>query len=424
VFVNNLGGRDNASTDPSEAQEPRVPGEPGILHADLDAFFASVEQRDSPQLRGRPVLVGGGVIVAASYEARRCGVRTPTNERAARSLCPGAIVVAPRFDAYLEASRAVFEQFRDVTPLVEALSIDEAFLDVRGARRLLGRPSLVARRLRAAVRERVGLPLSIGIASTKFLAKVASASAKPDGVLLVPVGDEFDFLHPLPVERLWGVGPQTSARLRAIGVSTVGELARVPRAALTVTIGRAAAAHLQAIASNQDPRGVAARPRRRSIGSQSALGRPRHDLGEIEVALLGIGDRVARRLRADERVARTITLRIRFADSSRITRSMSLAVATDSTSALVTAARELLRTVAADVARAGITLVGLAVSNLAPADPLQLVLPLDRAGRDRRALDLAIDDLQARFGNEAITRAALVDKARWRHSFAEELYES
>lgn len=412
-------------SDRSRPDEPtptgQVPG-PGILHADLDAFFASVEQRDDPSLRGRPVLVGGGVIVAASYEAKRRGIATPTNERAARRLCPDAVVVPPRFDAYLEASRAVFDCFRDVTPSVEGLSIDEAFLDVRGARRLLGSSLAIAHRLRAAVRDEVGLPLSIGIAATKFLAKVASASAKPDGVLLIPLGEELDFLHPLPIERLWGVGPKTSERLHAIGVSTVYELAQIPQVALATTIGRAAAAHLHAIAWNRDPRRVAPHARRRSIGSQNALGRPRHDPAELELALLGIVDRVARRLRADERLARTLTVRLRFADSERITRSVSLDVATDSTTLIGVTARELLASVVPTVRGRGVTLIGLALSNLVPSEPLQLTLPFEQRGRGRE-LDAAIDDLRTRFGRASIGRASLLRDPRLRHSFAEELYE-
>ncbi len=397
---------------------------PGILHADLDAFFASVEQRDDPALRGRPVLVGGGVIVAASYEAKRHGVSTPTNERAARARCPDAVVVPPRFDAYLEASRAVFDCFRDVTPLVEGISIDEAFLDVRGARRLLGPSAEIATRMRARVRDHVGLPVSIGIASTKFLAKVASVSAKPDGICLVPVGGELEFLHPLPVERLWGVGPKTAARLHAMGIATVGEMADVPDRALAATLGRATAAHLHAISWNRDPRRVRTPARRRSIGSQSALGRHRRDVTELDVALLAIVDRVARRLRADERLARTITLRLRIGDGDRITRSTSTPMPTDLTEPIVVAARELLAQTAPIIGEQGCTLIGVALSNLVPRDPLQLALPFPRAGRANRELDAAVDGLQKRFGNASITRGSLLHDARLRHSFGEPLYES
>jgi DNA polymerase-4 len=401
-----------------------VSEEPGVLHADLDAFFASVEQRDHPQLLGRPVLVGGGVIVAASYEAKRVGVRTPTNERAAKALCPNAVVMPSRFDAYLEASRAVFDCFRDVTPNVEALSIDEAFLDVRGARRLLGSSLEIATQLRATVRAQVGLPLSVGIASTKFLAKVASVSAKPDGILLIPLGEELEFLHPLPVERLWGVGPKTSERLHALGITKVRQLAQIPEVALAATIGKGAAAHLNALAWNRDPRRVSRPSRRRSIGSQSALGRPRFDLLELEVALFAVVDRVARRLRADERLARTVTLRLRFADFERATRSATLDCASDSTAAIVNTARALLAGASPIATTRGVTLIGVAVSNLVAADPLQLTLPFGRANRDDRALDATIDAVHARFGTAAITRTSLIRRDRLRHSFGEPLYES
>jgi DNA polymerase-4 len=244
-----------------------------ILHADLDAFFASVEQRDNPRLRGRPVIVGGGVVLAASYEAKAFGVRTAMGGPQARRLCPDAIVVPPRMSAYSEASKAVFEVFEDTTPLVEGLSIDEAFLDVRGMRRLAGQPSEIALQLRRRVLERVGLPITVGIARTKFLAKVASAVAKPDGLLVVPPGEELAFLHPLPVERLWGVGRVTATKLHGRGITTVAQVARLDEEALIAMLGRASGRHLHALAHNRDPRPVRVGRRRRSIGSQRALGR-------------------------------------------------------------------------------------------------------------------------------------------------------
>src|SRR5829696_195252 len=249
-----------------------VSGEATVLHADLDAFFASVEQRDQPRLRGRPVIVGGGVVLAASYEAKAVGVRTAMSERRARRLCPNAIVVRPRFSAYVEASKAVFEVFEDATPLVEGLSIDEAFLDVRGMERAFGTPVEIAERLRDEVRQRVGLPITVGIARTKFLAKVASAVAKPDGLLVVPPDRELAFLHPLPVERLWGVGPVTAKKLRERGIETVGQVARIPEDVLVSMLGRAAGRHLHALAHNRDRRAVRTGRRRGSIGSQCALG--------------------------------------------------------------------------------------------------------------------------------------------------------
>src|SRR5918999_407983 len=249
-----------------------VSGEASILHADLDAFYASVEQRDDPRLRGRPVIVGGGVVLAASYEAKACGVATAMGGRQALALCPHAIVVPPRMSAYSAASKAVFEVFRDTTPLVEGLSIDEAFLDVGGLRRISGPPMDVAARLRRDVREQVGLPITVGVARTKFLAKVASGVAKPDGLLVVPPHAELAFLHPLPVERLWGVGRVTADKLHDLGITTVGQVARLPEKTLVSILGRASGRHLHALAHNRDPRPVEGGRRRRAVGAQRALG--------------------------------------------------------------------------------------------------------------------------------------------------------
>ncbi|HEX4520825.1 MAG TPA: hypothetical protein VH063_14685, partial [Gaiellaceae bacterium] len=257
-----------------------------ILHADADSFFASVEQRDDPSLLGRPVIVGGGVVLAASYEAKAFGVRTAMGGRQALRLCPGAIVVRPRMTAYTEASKGLYAVFEDACPIVEGLSIDEAFLDVRGMEKIAGSPREIAVRLRAAARERVGLPVTVGIARTKFVAKVASAVAKPDGLLEVPPGEELAFLHPLPVRRIWGVGEKTAVRLNDRGIRTVGELARVPEDALGAMLGRGAGAHLHALANGRDPRRVATRPRRRSIGSQHARGRARASPEEIDADLV------------------------------------------------------------------------------------------------------------------------------------------
>ena len=293
-----------------------MPPEATILHADLDAFYASVEQRDDPQLAGRPVIVGAGVVLAASYEARARGVRTAMGGAQARRLCPQAVVVRPRMSAYAEASRAVFEVFDRTTPLVEGLSIDEAFLDVRGLERISGSPREIGARLRRDVRERVGLPITVGIASTKFLAKVASGVAKPDGLLAVAPGGELDFLHPLPVERLWGVGPITAGKLRERGLATVGQVAQLCEETLVSILGRAGGRHLRALAHNRDPRRVRGGRRRRSIGAQRALGRSPRSWSDLESVLLGLVDRLARRLRAARRVCRTITLRFRFRDFS------------------------------------------------------------------------------------------------------------
>jgi DNA polymerase IV len=379
-----------------------------ILHADLDAFYASVEQRDDPRLRGRPVIVGAGVVLAASYEAKARGVRTAMGGAHARRLCPDAIVVPPRFGAYSEASRDVYRVFADTAPVVEGLSIDEAFLDVRGMDRIAGTPAQIAARLRQAVRERVGLPITVGVARTKFLAKVASGVAKPDGLLVVPPDRELAFLHPLPVERLWGVGKVTAAKLHARGLLTVADVARVDQEALVGMLGRASGRHLHALAANRDPRPVEVRTRRRSIGSQRALGRGPHPPAEIDASLMALVDRVARRMRSAHRVGRTVTLRLRFADFTRATRSHTLADPTAETELVLVTARALLTAALPLIRSQGLTLVGVAVSNLADDRAVQLTLPLDR--RDRSALDAALDEVRDRYGSGAVTRAVLLGR--------------
>jgi DNA polymerase-4 len=382
--------------------------EPTILHADADAFFASVEQRDDPRLRGRPVIVGGGVVLAASYEAKAHGVRTAMGGRQARRLCPHAIVVPPRMASYVEASRALYALFEDTTPSVEGLSIDEAFLDVRGMERLAGTPWEIAVRLRRSAREQLGLPVTVGIACTKHLAKIASAVAKPDGLLLVPPGGELAFLHPLPVERIWGIGPATAVRLHRIGVTTAGQLARVPEADLETVLGTAAARHLHALANNHDPRPVRRRPRRRSIGSQHAFGLRRATPEEIETDLVAIVDRVTRRLRAARRVGRTIVLRLRFGDYSRATRSHTLRHPTAQTRPILGAARTLLADARPLVERRGLTLIGVTIANLENDLPFQLCLPFDLD--DGELLDAALDEIRNRYGPTAITRGILVGR--------------
>jgi DNA polymerase-4 len=379
-----------------------------ILHADLDAFFASVEQRDRPELLGRPVIVGAGVVLAASYEAKAFGVRTAMGARQASRLCPQAIVVPPRMSAYSEASKAVFAVFEDTAPVVEGLSIDEAFLDVRGMERSVGTPIEIAVRLRREVRERVGLPITVGVAGTKFLAKVASAAAKPDGLLAVPPGGELAFLHPLPVEALWGVGPATAEKLHARGVTTVGRLAAIEEAALVAMLGRGAGRHLHALAHNRDPRPVDVRRRRGSIGSQHAGGRARRSHEAIDADLVALVDRVTRRMRAAQRVGRTVVLRLRFGDFSRATRSHSLPQATASTAHVLDVARGLLTAAMPEIDRRGLTLVGISVANLEDARAVQLALPFE--GVDRDALDTALDRVRDRFGSTAITRGVLVGR--------------
>jgi len=378
-------------------------GQATILHADLDCFFAAVEQRDQPSLRGRPVIVGGGVVLAASYEARAYGVRSAMGGREAMRRCPQAVVVPPRMSAYSEASRAVFDVFGDVTPLVEPVSIDEAFLDVGGLGRIAGPPVEIARRLRADVRDRAGLPITVGIARTKFLAKVASASAKPDGLLLVPPDGELDFLHPLPVERMWGVGPRTAEKLRARGITRVGDLAAAPEDALAAMLGPHAGRHLHALAWGRDVRRVVPARRRRSVGAQRALGWRGTTWEELDATLVSLVDRTARRLRDGGRVARTVTVRLRFADSARITRSTSAPHATAETALLLASARRLLAGARQIVDERGATLVGVALSELSSADAVQLHLPFERADGD--ALDGALDQIRSRFGAAALGRA-------------------
>ena len=378
-----------------------------ILHADLDAFFAAVEQRDHPELRGKPVLVGGGVVLAASYEAKAHGVATAMGVRRALALCPRAIVVRPRMSAYAEASKAVYRVFDDTTPLVEGLSIDEAFLDVRGMRRLAGTPRDIAERLRRDVRERVGLPITVGIARTKFLAKVASAVAKPDGLLAIPPDGELEFLHPLPVERLWGVGQVTARRLHDAGITTVRQVAELPETALVMLLGRAVGRHLHALAHNRDPRPVQTRRRRGSMGAQRALGWRSKTLAEVDISLVALVERVTRRMRAADRLGRTVVLRLRFDDSSRATRSHTLPYATANTQTILAAARQLLAVAVPLIERQGITLVGVSISNLDNGRG-QLMLPLDESWSD--ALDASLDEVRLRFGPEAITRAVLLGR--------------
>jgi DNA polymerase-4 len=383
-----------------------VSSEPAILHADLDAFYAAVEQRDEPRLRGRPVIVGGGVVLAASYEAKACGVRTAMGGRTARALCPHAVVVPPRMGVYSAASRAVFEVFRSTTPLVEGLSIDEAFLDVGGLRRVSGSPVEIAARLRREVAERVGLPITVGVAPTKFLAKVASRVAKPDGLLVVPAGRELEFLHPLPVELLWGVGQVTSAKLRGWGVTTVGEVARLGEPALVSLLGPAAGRHLHALAHNRDPRRVRVGRRRGSVGSQRALGRGPTSPAAADAVLVGLVDRVTRRLRAGHRVGRTVVLRLRFDDFTRVTRSHTLLGATAHTATILEAARALLAAALPLVQERGLTMLGVAVGNLDDDDAVQLALPIPR--QQPLVLDTVLDQVRERFGSRAVTRAVLL----------------
>jgi len=385
-----------------------VSGKATILHADLDSFYASVEQRDNPTLLGKPVIVGMGVVLAASYEAKACGVKTAMGGHTAKRLCPQAIVVSPRMNAYTAASRAVFEVFDDTSPQVEPLSIDEAFLDARGMERIAGTPEQIARRLRREVRERVGLPITVGVARTKFLAKVASAQAKPDGLLVVPPEGELDFLHPLPIEALWGVGPKTAERMRRVGLQTVAQVAQIDENTLIALCGKGAGRKLHALAHNRDPRRVTVGRRRSSMGTQRAFGRRQRSWEELDSMLVALVDRLSRRLRRAERVARTATLRMRHLDWGRSTRSHTLSEPTASTMTILTAFRELLFDARPLIQRRGLTLLGIALTNLADAHAIQLVLPLEY--RQQSALDATLDRVRDRYGADSIKRAVLLGR--------------
>ncbi len=378
-----------------------------ILHADLDSFYASVEQRDDPSLRGKPVVAGGGVVLAASYEAKAFGVRTAMSEGAARRLCPDLIVVPARFEAYTEASRAVFDVFDDTSPIVEGISIDEAFIDVSGMRRIAVSPEAIAADLRRRVRDEVGLPITVGVARTKFLAKVASGVGKPDGLLVVDPAGELEFLHPLPVQKLWVVGAFTAGKLESRWIRTEGEVAQLDVASLVAIVGKAAGRQLHALAHNVDARRVTTGARRRSIGSQQALGRGARDLRELEVILMHIVDRVTRRMRRAERSGRTVTLRFRFDDFTRATRSSSLAQATSATGTIQEVAAALLVTAWPTIEARGLTLLGLSVGNLvddAVAGGSQLAFPFEAAASI--TIDGALDAVRDRFGAASLTRAA------------------
>jgi DNA polymerase IV len=377
------------------------------MHADADAFYASVAQRDDSALRGRPVAVGGGVVLAASYEARAYGVHGGMGGREARRRCPELIVVEPRWQAYVQASRELFALFEETAPTVEGLSMEEAFLDIRGLDRICGGPAEIGRRLRGRARERLGLPVTVGVATTKFLAKMASRAAKPDGLLVVDPEREFEFLHPLAVETLWGVGPATAGKLRAAGIATVGDAAALSSEQLVSIVGRATGRHLHAIARNHDRRRVRSGSRRHSVGSQSALGPRPRPAAEVESILAALVDRVTRRMRASGRIGRTVELRLRFGDYSRASRSRRLGEATATTRTILIAARSLLHVARPLIRERGLTLIGVAVTDVsAPRAGVQL--PLALGGRDDVALDAAVDEARDRFGNDAVRRASLV----------------
>lgn len=376
---------------------------PSILHADVDSFFASVEQRRDPRLLNRAVIVGSGVVMAASYEAKAFGIHGGMNGARARRLCPHAVVVQPHFSDYGLASRELFELFRRTSPQVEGLSMEEAFLDVGGLEQISGSPAQIAERLRRQVREELRLPISVGVARTKTLAKMASRAAKPDGLLLLAPGAEREFLHPLPIEALWGIGDATARKIARLGVRTVGDLAEVPEASLIAALGRHTGSHLHALANLREHRPVRSYRRRRSYGSQSALGGGPHVLHEIERSLAKAVERSSRRMRAAGRSGRTVILRLRFGDYTQASRSRTLPRATASTEAFLTATASLLHEAEPLIAARGLTLVGVTITNLdGSAAGVQLELPLESATAG--ALDEALDELHERYGAAAVTR--------------------
>jgi DNA polymerase-4 len=390
-----------------------------ILHADLDAFYASVEQLLNPSLRGKPIAVGGGVVLAASYEAKAFGISSGMSGRRARELCPQLILVGGHFQDYERLGDAAINVLNDFTPLVERISIDEAFADVAGCTHLFGSPPEIARAVRCRVRAELGLPISIGVARTKHLAKIASQVAKPDGLVVVDPETELDFLHDLPVELMWGVGPVTRARLAEIGVHTIGQLAKMPGYSLERLLGRATGEKLTALAWNRDPREIRTHHRAQSAGAQSALGKKPAEEQVFRPTLRHLADRVASRLRAKSRPGRTVTVRVRFADLHSVTRSVTLDAPISTTATLAEIAEELVRAALADHSNEkSITLVAISVSHLESHWDVQLELPLDLEDEKRRpgtkrgvarwTADRAIDKIRDRFGWEAVGYGSVV----------------
>ncbi|MEW2377733.1 DNA polymerase IV [Micromonospora sp. NPDC047812] len=380
-----------------------------ILHVDMDAFFASVEVRRRPELRGRPVVVGGtgprGVVSSASYEARRYGVRSAMPTARARALCPQAVYLSPDFPQYSAASTAVMQIFRDVTPLVEPLSLDEAFLDVAGARRLFGPPAAIARRIRERVAAEQGLTCSVGVAPSKFVAKLGSTRAKPDGLLVVPAARVLDFLHPLPVSALWGVGERSTETLRRLGLATIGDLAEAPVGMLRKALGEASAVHLHELAWGRDPRRVSPEQVEKSIGAEVTFDVDVTDPLEIRRALLALAEKVGIRLRRAGQVGRTVSLKVRLADFRTVSRSRTAGVPTD-------VAREIFDTVWAlyTVLDPGepVRLVGVRVEGLAAAREAPRQLALGAPERGWREAEAAADAAAARFGRSVIGPASLL----------------
>ena len=388
-----------------------------VLHVDMDAFFASVEIRRRPELRGRPVVVGGvgprGVVSSASYEARVYGVRSAMPAMRARALCPTAVFLPPDFPAYAAASDAVMRIFSDVTPLVEPLSLDEAFLDVAGAQRLLGRPAVIARDIRARVAGQEGLTCSVGVAPTKFVAKLGSARAKPDGMIVVPADRVLDFLHPLPVDALWGVGERAAETLHRLGLGTVGDLARAPLGMLRAALGEASAAHLHELSWGRDPRRVEPAQEEKSVGAEMTYDTDVSDPALLRRSLLALAEKVGARLRSGGHVGRTITIKVRLADFRTVNRSRTMPTTTD-------VAREIFETAWALFTALGapgqIRLIGVRVEGLAAAATASRQLTLGEPERGWREAEAAADAVAARFGRAILGPASLLGRTDLRRT--------
>ena len=382
-----------------------------VLHVDMDAFYASVSLLARPELRGRPVIVGGGgtrgVVLSATYEARVHGVHSAMPMMRARRLCPQAVVVAPDHEAYSRASHGVMEVFRSVTPLVEPISLDEAFLDVRGAARRMGGPRQIGEWIRATVEDEQGITCSVGVATTKFVAKLASARCKPDGLLVVPAGDVVAFLHPLPVGALWGVGEKTEAVLRGLGLHAVGDIAHTPVSTLERALGPAAGKHLAALAWGRDERVVVPHEPDKSIGAENTFGTDVDDPAVVHRELLRLSERTAARLRASGQVGRTVSIKVRFADFTTITRARTLPESTDVGRVVYDTALGLYA--ALGLERARIRLVGVRVEGISDADSAPHQLALGEREHGWRDAEQAVDRASRRFGAGAVRPATLVD---------------
>jgi DNA polymerase-4 len=381
-----------------------------VLHVDMDAFYASVSLLTRPELRGTPVIVGGGgtrgVVLSATYEARQSGVHSAMPMMRARRMCPQAVVVAPDFDAYSRASAGVMEVFRSITPLVEPISLDEAFLDVRGAARRLGGPRQIGEWIRATVMDEQGITCSVGVASSKFVAKLASARCKPDGLLVVPATDVVSFLHPLPVGALWGVGEKTQDVLHRLGLHTVGDLAHTPVSTLTRALGPASGAHLAALSWGRDTRVVVPHEPDKSIGAEHTFGSDVDDPAVVARELLRLSERTAARLRASAQVGRTVSIKVRFADFTTITRARTLPEATDVGRVVYDTAVALYD--ALGLQRARIRLVGVRVEGVGQAADQVHQLQLGEREHGWRDAEQAVDRAARRFGAGAVRPATLV----------------